>query len=144
MSEKTDYNLLKKHLPGKRDRIERIENTAGVGTPDINYCIGGTEGWIEMKSPKEPLRANSKLFGGNHKLSQDQKNWFLRQRMAGGKAWVMIATNKRWMLIDGKYADDVNELTIDELKAIACWLALKPILKVQWEDLRETLTGEVK
>jgi hypothetical protein len=33
------------------DRWDRIENGVGVGMPDINYCLSGIEGWIEMKSP---------------------------------------------------------------------------------------------
>ena len=137
MSEKTDYKLLKKHLPQGHDRLERIENVVGVGTPDINYCIEGVEGWIEMKSPKEPKKSSSKLFGDNHKLNQAQKNWFLRQRNAGGKAFILICTDKRWMLIKGDYlVDIINDLSANDLWDIACWVSFKPI---DWESLREVL-----
>ena len=70
MSEKADYQTLRKHLG--HCHLERIENIVGVGTPDVYYCIEGKQGWIEMKSPKEPVRANSKLFARNHKLLQSQ------------------------------------------------------------------------
>lgn len=141
MGEKTDYNLFKKHVLKHGDRIERIENIAGVGTPDVNYCIDGVEGWIELKSPIEPLRFNSKLFADNHKLNLSQRNWFLRQRNAGGRAYILIATDKRWMLIDGKYADIINKLTVGQLHNVAEWRDIKPIFKSQWEALRMVLTN---
>ena len=30
----------------------RIENTAGVGTPDVNICHNGVEAWLELKVAK--------------------------------------------------------------------------------------------
>ena len=101
MSEKSDYAILKRHLPNGYDRLERVENVCGSGNPDINFCSEGAECWIEMKSPKEPVRKTSKLFGDNHPLLQTQKNWFLRQKNANGRAYILIVTDKRWMLIDG-------------------------------------------
>ena len=137
MSEKTDYNLLRKNL--HHCHLERIENIVGSGTPDVYYCIDGHMGWIEMKSPKEPLRKNSKLFANNHKLNQNQKNWFLSLRNAGGQAFILICTNKRWMLIDGEYADEINLMAVWELMEVAVWCAEKPIQKTWWSLLRRKL-----
>lgn len=139
MSEKTDFNLLRKHMSKHGDRLERIENIVGVGTPDINYCIDGVEGWIELKSPKEPIGPHSKLFSDNHKLNMAQRNWFLRQRNAGGRAYILICTNKRWMLIDGKHADEINKLTVGQLHNMAEWRVIKPMVPFNWGDLREVL-----
>ncbi len=143
MSEKIDYQLLKKHMPCGRDRLDRIENVVGVGTPDVNFCINGVDGWIEMKSPRhEPLRETSKLLTKhNHPLNQDQKNWFLRQCNAGGRAFILICTNKRWMLVDGSLADVINDMTVDELWDQACWKYNKPISKMSWDILRTVLQG---
>lgn len=141
MSEKTDYKLLKKHLPKRSDRIDRIENLVVAGMPDINYCIDGIDGWIEMKSPKEPLRESSKLFADNHKLNQDQKNWFLRQYNAGGRAFILICTDVRWMLIDGSLADIINDMTGDELWKIANWSMSKAAFDIDsWLALRRCLS----
>lgn len=139
MSEKTDYQALRKHLVQGKERLDRVENIAGTGTPDVNYCIDGVEGWIEMKSPKEPKRAKSKLFADNHKFSQTQKNWFLKQRNAGGRAFILICTDKRWMLIDKWQADFVNGMTVDEIGKVAVWNNAKPILPMEWKRLREVL-----
>ena len=143
MSEKTDYQMLKKHMPNVMDRLDRIENVVGVGTPDVNYCIDGVDGWIEMKSPKEPVRPTSKLFKfkNNHSLNQDQMNWFLRQRNADGRAFILICTNKRWMLVEGEHADRINDMTAQEICNIACWSLPKPISVGGWLALRRVLRG---
>ena len=143
MSEKIDYQLLKKHMPCTLDRLERIENVVGSGTPDISYCIDGVNGWIEMKSPRhEPKNDSSRLLTKhNHPLSQEQKNWFLTQRNAGGRAFILICTDKRWMLINGRWADEINDMTVNELWKIASWSMTKPISKEYWKSLRTILQG---
>lgn len=140
MSEKKDYQILRKNIIEKNDRIDRIENIVVVGMPDVNVCFDGVESWIELKSSVEPKRATTPLFGSNHNLSIDQKNWFLRQRNASGNGYVLIATDLRWLLIEGKHADDVNELTVAKLVEIALWHELKPIRdKLKWKILRSLL-----
>jgi hypothetical protein len=143
MSESNDYKTFKKNVPGPRDRLDRVENVVLSGMPDINFCpVEGTECWIEQKSPLEPKRATTKLFGSNHKLTQDQMNWFMRQRTAGGRAFVLIATDKRWMLICGSHADHVNEMTVAELEQLAIWKTSKPVKgKDKWNQLRAHLVS---
>ena len=142
MSESNDYQTFKRNVPGPRDRLDRIENVVVNGMPDINMCIEGVELWIELKSPTEPKRATTRLFGSNHKLSVDQKNWFLRHRTAKGFAYILIATDKRWILINGKDADLVNDLTVLQLLELSIWCASKPVRS--WEDLRNILRLDYK
>lgn len=140
MAESNDYKTFKLNVPLPHDRVDRIENGVGVGMFDVNYCFSSVEGWIELKSPVEPKRPTTKLFGSNHKVSQDQANWCLRQIKAGGRAFVLIATDKRWMLIDGRQADRINELTVSELLELSCWSATKPVRDNEsWKLLRAKL-----
>lgn len=141
MGEKSTYQIFRSRaLIQGRDRIDRIENCLVPGMPDTNLCVDGLESWVEIKSPTEPKRLTTPLFGSNHKLSQDQMNWFLRQRNAGGRGWVLIETNWRWMLISGKHADEVNELTVVQLEKMSEWSASKPLRKEHWERLRWVLS----
>lgn len=141
MSEKTDWCMLRDKMRFPRDRWDRMENGVGVGMPDINYCIMGREGWIEMKSPVEPTRPHTPLFGSNHRLSQDQKNWMKRQASAGGRAYILIGTNKRFLLIHAKHADGVNTMTVEELMAVADWICQRPVRDASvWANLREVLS----
>lgn len=140
MAESNDYKTFKNNVPTLHDRVDRVENGVVVGMFDVNYCFGGVEGWIELKSPTEPKRPTTKLFGSNHDVSQDQANWCLRQIKAGGKAFVLIATNKRWILIDGKHTDEVNRLTVSELIELSEWNTTKPVKdKNKWKQLRQLL-----
>lgn len=142
MSEKKDYKLLRENVATPRDRIDRIENLMVVGMPDINFCSLGEECWIELKSPVEPVRPTTKLFGSNHKLSQDQKNWFLRQKNAGGSCYILIFSDKRILLIEGEHADNLNDMTVAELIAVSCFHEIKPIKdKTKWSKLRSILQG---
>lgn len=140
MGEKSTYQIFRSRALTPRDRIDRIENCLVTGMPDTNLCVDGLESWVEIKSPTEPKRPTTPLFGSNHKLSQDQMNWFLRQRNAGGRGWVLIETNWRWMLISGNYADEINELTVVQLEKISEWSASKPLRKEHWERLRWVLS----
>lgn len=112
----------------------------GVGLPDINFCASGVESWIEMKCPTEPMRSGTALFGSGHQLSVDQKNWIKRQVTAGGRAFVVIRTDKRWLLIHGRHADRLNEYTVNELIDVALWHARTPIeRRTEWNALRLAL-----
>ena len=138
MSESNAWSTLKKIFSTK-DRVNRVENVAGTGTPDVNYCVQGTEGWIELKAPKEPQRLTTPLFGSNHPLTQDQKNWWLKHNRARGRGYILIATNLRWMAVPGRHADVVNDMTVDDLKILADWHQLKPVRKEKWKQLYNIL-----
>ena len=136
MSEITAYRVFRLNVTAVGDRIDRIENLIGLGFPDTNCCFNGIEFWMEIKAPTEPKRPTTPLFGSNHNLSQAQKNWFLRQRKAKGLAFIYVETEKRRMLVDGKHADVLNNLTVAELVDVALWVADKPTAQEEWADLR--------
>lgn len=121
MKEKQVWRILQKHFKECGARAHRIENLMREGCPDVNYCLDGVEGWIEIKCPTLPKRASTILFGSNHKLSQQQKNWFKEQIDAGGRCHVLIVTGLNWLLIEGKNADAINDLTYGELFEISVW-----------------------
>ena len=139
MSEKNTYNLFKKGIEGKAVRIDRIENVRVDGMPDVNVCVEGIESWVEIKSPKEPVRINTPLFGSNHKLSQAQLNWFMRQAQAGGKAFILIRSDKRMLLVKGVYADEINSLTITQIMILCSFSAPVPTPAEHWQQLKRIL-----
>jgi len=140
MSEKNAYSNFRSNIIQRGDRIERVENLLVTGMPDVNYCFNGIEGWIELKQPTEPKRLSTRLFGSNHKLSQDQMNWFKAHMNANGRGHILIATDKRWFLIDGKHADSINEMDMTEIVIYSEWTTKKPVKdKEQWKLLRIAL-----
>lgn len=67
---------LRGKLPG---HVVRLENSIGAGMPDINWCYGGREVWIETKI----LRA------GHAKLEREQYAWGMRRQVDGGRVMVV-------------------------------------------------------
>lgn len=140
MSERAAYQNFKKNVGRVGDRIDRIENCLVPGMPDINCCLNGTEVWIELKTPVEPKKRTTPLFGSNHKVSQDQANWMLRQKIAGGRAYFLISTDKRLALLASHFSMLINDMTIDEMIDNSSWSATKPLRdKDTWQVLREVL-----
>lgn len=146
MDESSVFQRLKLRICRPEDRFERVENGLLTGMPDVNYCLVGVEGWIELKCPDEPKRPDTPLFGSNHKVEVEQRNWMLRQARAGGRGWLFIATEQRLMLIEGKKVGDlsgkINEMTTHQLERISKWRVQLPILdQTRWFDLREILSS---
>lgn len=140
MGEKASYNAMRKGIMQRRDRIDRVENIVVDGMPDVSMCLVGIgDVWIEDKSPREPKRPTTRLFGSNHRLSVQQINWLLVQKQAGGRCFVFIDTDKRRLLIDGKHADSINEMTVAELIEISVFHSPKPMDKKEWARFRKSL-----
>lgn len=141
MSETSAHKWLKKSVFHSSDRFSRIENIVGDGTPDVNCCIQGNEFWLETKSPREPKKPGTPLFGSNHKFSQEQKNWFLAQRNAKGKGGLFIYTDKNIFLVKQEFVDCINEMTVDEIRSAALWFSTKPCGKYSCDCLRIAFMG---
>lgn len=139
MSEKNTYKSLKEHMLMPGDRIDRVENIVVTGMPDVNFCGNSIECWIEIKTPTEPKRKNTKLFGSNHKISMEQANWALRQIQAGGRVFFLIRTDKRWALVHGNEADYINDYTVADLILKSCWHSMDPTREKRWTQLRSIL-----
>lgn len=76
-----------------------IENSAGLGTPDVNYV----EGWIELKWLRRwPARADTVVQIDHYK--REQRIFALRRRRAGGNCWLLLQVRQQWLLFDGVVA----------------------------------------
>lgn len=77
----------------------RIENSVGLGTPDINYL----HGWIELKYvPSWPKR------GGPLRIPHftPQQRVFLRRRwLSGGHAWLLLRVETEYLIFSGEIAN---------------------------------------
>lgn len=135
--EKTAYRFLRKCISAG-DRLDRVENIVVSGMPDQNGCFDGHEFWIESKSPREPKRKSTPLFGSNHKLSSQQRNWILSQRIAGGNVFIFIHCETFSALIDGKFCDDINTMTKASILSKALWTSKAPCKPVH-ESLRASI-----
>lgn len=106
--------------------VESRNSCAGI--PDIDFCINGVEGKLELKygTDKKPPA-----------LRPTQCAWFRRRAGVGGNCWVLLAWNKdsqmQFFLLHGSvvspkihasnYASWTKEYT-------ECWYG-----KINWEEL---------
>lgn len=75
------YRQIQRHIPG---HLQRIENSAICGMPDLNTCWKDAEVWIELKVDKD----------GKVLLRKEQYAWGMRRALAGGHVWVMALVGK--------------------------------------------------
>lgn len=131
-------------VPG--DRLDRIENVLVPGMFDANGCFDGVEFWLEYKAPSVIVkRSTTALFSGAHKFSVDQRNWGMRQRKAGGAAFVMLATESERLLLDDKCFKRLNEMTLKEVQDIAVWRLEKGmILSIARTTFRAAIKAHYK
>jgi hypothetical protein len=75
---------------------ERVENAAGSGMPDVNYCVNGVEGWVELKIAE---RVGSKP----PKLTLGQVMWAEERARNRGRAFLLVRYERpqtSWCLYD--------------------------------------------
>lgn len=85
---------------------QRVENLATDGMPDVNYCIQGTEGWIENKW-LHALPRHPSVVVRVPKFRASQRRWLLtRCSKAHGRAYVllMIGNGAEYFLLEGAWA----------------------------------------
>jgi hypothetical protein len=100
MTEKVLWNTIKDAI-GHIGHFDRIESHAtSQGRPDVNYCIDGLEGDIELK-------VFDKKKGG-FVLRANQNAWFCKRTKAGAVRAFILARhaddfgNKTYLLIHGR------------------------------------------
>jgi len=86
---------------GMRCHFERVENAVAVGTPDVDYCVAGVHGKMELKyAPRHPVRSSTPVLGRGNGLRRSQIIWAARRLSAGGRVFVAIGDPEGTWLID--------------------------------------------
>lgn len=105
------------NLPG---RWERVENAVGVGIPDVNFCVNGAEGWVELKVGQKPAKNSTKVFVSQRGLTQEQVNWHYFQAKNGGISWVFIRLDGDFYAFPGILAGEINQFTVEDMAFYRC------------------------
>lgn len=114
-------------------RAFAVENSAGVGCPDICTLAG----WIEMKVAPLPARRESTLVVG---LRPSQRAWLRAWRLGGGRATTLcVLGDREWVLSDGLWsAEFLDHVPLKEVvgHSVRHWLE-----KPSPEDLASAMVG---
>jgi hypothetical protein len=96
-----------KNKYSKFGHIIRVENPILPGTPDVNYCFDGLEGWIELKAiPHWPRRPKTLVRIDHYTL--EQRLWARERSWAGGRVFMLLRVDeeREYLLIHGAVAAD--------------------------------------
>ena len=119
-----DENTFKKYLVSQvlkgYGHVQSHEDKYSTGIPDIDYCIYGVAGWIELKIVQDwPAQPTTTLHTSLKHLTNDQINWMLRRSLAGGNVYLLlkVMSTKEYLLFHGedarKLKDCIRQQAID-------------------------------
>jgi hypothetical protein len=135
MSEAQLWRYVKKNIGhlGHFSRVESHETSSGI--PDVDYCIAGVEGHIELKYGKDR----------GPKIRGSQVKWFRDREKRGGRPWILteLVMNKTsyYLLHRGSAIETLARNHDHEVwfnTSVASWRQ-----GVNWQDLIEYLTIKV-
>lgn len=103
---------LKSYLP-KRTHFQPIESMTSLGVPDVNFCLDGSEFWVELKIVlgEEKLRFQKPL-------TPYQWNWLRRRVKSRGNVWIVGQHKKDLLFYNcskklAKYSKNRKDLPSD-------------------------------
>jgi hypothetical protein len=137
-NEKTLWEKLRTHL-GEFGDLQRVENGLGAGTPDVNFCIQGGEGWIELKHGEMPARPETPVFKSQRGLDPQQIAWILNRCRHGGCALIFAQVGEWLFLVHGQWAGQFNTWTVDEMVARSLWFRRKRVENGGWSLLADQI-----
>lgn len=120
LKEQRLWDRFRKHV-APHVRLERIENRASDGMPDVLACFAGVTTFVELKAADAYPARNTTPILGRAGLRQSQKNWFLEWSKAGGRGRILIAVERDLFLIRGVRADAVNDMSRDTIGEPVSW-----------------------
>lgn len=119
--------------------FDRRENNPLDGVPDVNYCVDGCEGHIELKFRRDPpVRDTTPVFGSKG-LRESQVAWIGRRLRAGGRVFILSQVGRRLYLTHGARAPEFNALCVEDLEQGSRWAAGPTVSTMQWLELAEAL-----
>jgi hypothetical protein len=93
------WTQVKRALKHPRHDVHRVENSVSLGYPDVDYCLDGATGWIELKRrPAWPKRASTIVKLPHYTQAQRQK--LVKRGQCGGLAFLLVQVADDYLLFD--------------------------------------------
>lgn len=140
MSEHSLWERIRNNI-GHRGHFTRLEFNPEAGVPDVDFCIKGVEGKIELKyTGAAPARADTPVFkhGG---LRDPQVIWIYTRWRHGGNVFVLPQIGDELLLVPGSEARRFNALTLHALRKASTWSNRGAMTPAIWGDLTAALIG---
>jgi hypothetical protein len=131
-------SVLRKYITaGLKDygHIVAVENVVFPGHPDIDYCIAGQSGHIELKKLDAwPVRTDTPVRIPHY--TAQQRLWLKERYDAMGRVFLLVKVMREYFLFDMPTALYICDWSQQEWRDNACmyWKNITP-----WEDLARRL-----
>lgn len=139
MSESRLWDRLRGAI-GRSGHFVRLEFNPEAGIPDVDYCVRGEEGKIELKyADRRPSREGTAVFttGG---LRDPQVVWIYQRVRHGGRVWILPQIGDRLFLVPGSYCRMFNAMTHHQIEKAAVWSnEHRMISTLEWSTLVNSL-----
>lgn len=108
--------------------MNRVENSAMKGTPDVEACYLTMGFHIELKALERPAKPSTPI---DTEISEQQAWWAVRRRLAGGRSFFLIQIGsghdaKRY-LIPATYVESLTENSVTESDLNYMSFASRPV-----------------
>jgi len=106
---------------GDCGHVQRFEDVASTGIPDLNWGWRGRESWIELKHRAAwPKRPGTPVRIG---LRQDQADWLRARWTACSDAWALVQVGREYLLFAGNEAQLlVDGMPREKFRRWARWI----------------------
>lgn len=96
--------------------IERLENSAGVGTPDTLIIYRGIVTLAEHKSATAPAKSSTRVQW-SHPLKPQQRNWHRMWTQNGGRSCIVVRVDLDIHCLPGRMADEITDMPCGQMSA---------------------------
>lgn len=135
MSRKPEQRLwdrIRKNVP-RAVHIERLENSAGWGTPDTVVIHAGNVLFVEHKVALAPAKLITRVQW-KHPLTPEQRNWHRNWHQHGGRSSIVIGIGLDIHAVPGHMVDRITDMPY---AAMMAW-------RVNYQQLTKLYKGIVK
>lgn len=130
MSEANLWKEMKKNV-GHMGHFSRIEShDTSSGFPDVNFCVLGVEGNIELKFEDDEKKIPE--------IRPSQIRWMNKRDKAGGNIWFLVHWANRYMLIRGCYGKFIynkNNLSLWINYSAKVW----HVKRMNWNEMMDLI-----
>lgn len=125
---------------GHRGHFTRIEFNLEAGVPDVDYCLKGEEGKIELKhAHRWPSRMTTPVFGAEG-LRDSQVIWIYHRVRHGGRVFIVSQVHNALFAVPGSFGRTFNSMTKFQLQKASVWWVDGPMVdEADWDDLIKVL-----
>lgn len=110
--------------------VERVENSAGAGKPDVDTLWRGGYMPIELKMVRDWPALPTTPVLGKRGLRQSQLNWFLNWRRHNGRALIVVGVAREVFTFSEAVSEEINSFPTPTFKARAIAVGISDLITI--------------